>query len=399
MITPEDYVIFHLINTPFYNSRTRPISISDSERGSFYTLFVSNHFYPAVIPETKQLVALTVTSGSLEEKIKESVGADNELVLVDPHETRIEKNYVSYGRVIKVKLPKELYSLYLNILNFSLALEKPLAISRNDELGTHYIPISPSLNFHIKTISRFGRQDADCAFSVILVRFEKEDFRYAVTKVVDLWWNQKKEIVTLSGSVLYFSKNGLSPFPIRLKVEKTAYKDIVNRGIGIYICHIYTVYNIIRNQEKREENNYLINVIFFDYSFESLMPFNSPAYTESGLIIKWNIPISSLLELRNRALNGLPEVTMMIKSNKPWYKVKYSNDEINVIVISPKIIFQFLKAYTMFPQIQDVLIGVLSADDLLESISNFLNSIQSSGFYNGNLVDPHIKSFLLNSVK
>ena len=94
-----DFQLFHLIDSPFYNSRINVVNVPNYQESGLFTIFVANLFYPALMPEFGKLVSLTVTSDDIIDKINESIGKENEIIFVNPHSTKINDNYVSYGQV------------------------------------------------------------------------------------------------------------------------------------------------------------------------------------------------------------------------------------------------------------------------------------------------------------
>lgn len=390
-----DFTIFHLLSSPYYNRRSKPITIDDVESGGLHTMFVGNKFYPAILPETDQLVSLTVTTDSIENQVKAAISQGTELVLVDPHPTKIDKNFVSYGKIIRVTIPESMYDLYLDLLNFQVAFHKPVPLKRSDRYGTRYIPISHSRHFHINSVSARGREEADCSFSVLLIRLTKDSFRGARDRDIVRLGGKGVKIVSFHGNFLVLKGEDMISLPIILQAEFPIYKRISQEGEGVYICHVYTVYNVTVEGKEQRESNFLINAFFYDYSLETLLPFVLTKLTSAGLVKRGETKFSTLQSLRDEALSGFLERDKNVRSSKRWLVTSLNGGKINISIANPDIISRFLRGYVLFPRYRRIIGDVLMSENLISSMAEIYNALEAGQYYRGELIEPGFKTFMV----
>ncbi|MEM0134889.1 MAG: hypothetical protein QXU18_06635 [Thermoplasmatales archaeon] len=391
-----EYVILHPFDSPFFNRRTRAITISDYSKSGLHTIFVSNSFYPALFPETGELVSLTVTTSSISDKIRDAIGKRNEIVLINPHETKIENNYVSYGKISKFNLPDNFFDLYIDALNISLSLERPLVLLKDDGRKTRYVPVSAKRYFHISSRMEFGRENADCSYNIILLKFTTESFRYACRKSVLSVGARRIETVNVNAFFLAFDSSGSKLLPIELTMEYGIYKPLSQSGDGLYIGHVYTIYNIKRDEVDIPERNILVRLAFFDYTMDSIASFANPQLHSGKVTTIATTSKRTLRELRKKIMYGLPESILEITSKNKLRKVVKKDETIDYIFLSPKFVFRLLKAYIGFPQYRSLIESIISSDDPISLFIQFSNSVEDTGFYNGNLIDRALWSYLIN---
>jgi len=390
----DDFKLFHLIDSPFYSSRINVVNISNYKQSGLYTIFVANKFYPALIPESGKIVSLTVTSNNIVNEINESIGKENEIVFVNPHSTKISDNYVSYGQVDRIRLTEKLYDLYLEALNFQLAIDRPLLLSKYGPSGKKVVPISQFRNFNVKSFTSDGPITFDCTYNVMLFKLTKENFRHSERRVKIELGKGKIDSVLMPVDLFYLNNNSSEFINITVNCEFQIYKELVSLGEGLYIGHFYSIYNFKKHDEEQDPINILTKAIFFDYSYDTLLPFFISDVQESGISIRAKISKPIVDKMRSDALRGFPESIKEIRSAKNWYDITQEGDLIIANFVSPKIIFRLLKAYAIFQSEREMLKKILNSGNLIESISNFLNAIGSNMFYEGNLVNVSLKNFL-----
>lgn len=389
-----DFQLFHLIDSPFYNSRINVVNVPNYQESGLFTIFVANLFYPALMPEFGKLVSLTVTSDDIIDKINESIGKENEIIFVNPHSTKINDNYVSYGQVKRIKLPEQLYHLYLDVINFQLAIDKPILLRKNEPSGQHFIPISSFRYFSVKSSTNYGPISFDCTYNAMLFKLTREDFKFSKKRARTDLSNKSIETVSMRANILYLNSNSSNFAMMNINCDFKIYKKLVEKGEGLYIGHFYTIYNLNKYGERKDSINILTKAIFFDYSYEALFPFLISKIQYSGISVRAEISKLFIEETRAKILRGFQESVIKIRTTKRWYKIIEEANLLKVVFVSPGVIFKFLKAYALFEGDRAMLLNVLSSENLIESISNFLNSISNSHFYEGNLVNVNLKTFL-----
>ncbi len=391
-----DSIILHPFYSPFYNRRARAITITDSSKSGLRTIFVSSTFYPAIFPETGELVSLTVTTANISEKIRETIGKRNEMVLINPHGTKIENNYVSYGKISKFELPEYLFELYIDTLNLSLSLEPPTVISKNDGGRIRYIPISQKRHIHIRSRTEFSKDEADCTFNILILKFTIDSFRGASRKSVLSFGARRIETVEVDAFFSSFDSFGAKLFPIELSMEYGMYHPLSQSGDGLYIGQVYTIYNIEHDGLNRAEKNILVGLAFYDYTRDSIAPFANPHVKYNQITSIVTVRRDTLYELRKKIMYGLPESIPEITSEKKWRKVNEKDESIDYIFLSPKFVFRLLKAYIALPQYKGLIESIISSDDPISLFIQFMNSVESTGFYNGTLINRNFSNYLIN---
>jgi len=390
----NEFKLFHLIDSPFYNSRVKAVNISNYKQSGLYTIFVANQFYPALMPESGKLVSLTVTSNNIVNEINESIGKENEIVFVNPHSTKISDNYVSYGQVHRIMLTEKLYDLYLEALNFQLAIDRPLLLLKDEPSGKKVVPTSQFRHFNVKSFTSDGPIAFDCTYNVMLFKLTKENFRHSERRVKIELGKGKIDSVLVPVDVFYLNNNSPGFCEMVVNCEFQIYKKLVSMGEGLYIGHFYSIYNLKKHDDLQDSINILTKAFFFDYSYDTLLPFFISDIQKSGISIRAKISKSISDKMRSSVLKGFHESIKEIRTAKSWYKISQEGDFIRANFVSPKIIFRLLNAYAIFQSDREMLKKILNSENLIESISNFLNAIESNMFYEGNLINASLKNFL-----
>lgn len=381
------YMILHPFYSPFFNRRTRVITVTDFFKSGMHTIFVSNTFYPAILPETGQLVSFTATTSNISDKIRETIGRINEIVLIDPHETKIDNNYVSYGKIEKFTLPDSLFDFYIEMLNLSISLKPPVVYAKKEDGKVSYIPISTERYFHVKTRNSNGRDEADCTFNIILLKFTEDSFRRARRKSVFSFGARGIETVEVDASFISFSGPEPDLVSIVLTMEYGIYKGLSQIGEGLYIGQVYTIYHIVHNSQERMEKNLLVGLAFYDYSVDSIAAFANLKVKYEKITVIGSINREILNNLRKKVMYGLPESIPEISSENKWRKYYEKDGVTNYIFLSPKFGMRLLKAYVAFPQYRSIIGSMITCDDPITTLIEFMNDVEKTGFYKGNLVD------------
>lgn len=389
-----EFRIFHLFFSPFYSKRIKAISIPDYKESSLFTIFVSNTFFPAFLPESGEFVSLTVTSGDLQEKIKELLGGNDEIVLVNPHSTRIRDNYVSYGQVNRYSLPESLFELYSETINFLLSIDRPLFVYKKEAGGKKLVPISQSRHFHVTSQTRDGIEQFDSTYNVLLFKVTRNDFHHAVKRTRIGIGSRYFSLVSMSATALYQNGDESIFVPINIKMEFHIYRELAARGDGIYMGHLYTVYNVSVGEREKESVNILVQAIFFNYSAEAIIPFIVPTFKENGISLIGSVNLLNLNRTRSQLLRGNPEVTKSIRASKNWYQTTEIQNQLRFVCVSPAIILKLLKAYVLFPSQRDIIYTVLTSESLISAVSTFLNIEKSKPFFQGDYVEVELLDFI-----
>lgn len=381
------YMILHPFYSPFFSRRTKAITVTDFSNSGMYTIFVSNTFYPALFPETGQLVSFTATTSNISDKIRETIGKRNQIILTDPHETKIDNNYVSYGKIEKFTLPDSLFDFYVDMLNLSISLKPPVAYAKKDNDKIRYIPISTERYFHVKSRNIYGRDEADCTFNIIILKFTEDNFRRARRKSV--FSLGVKGIETVEVDAFFISFSALQPelVSIVLTMEYDIYKGLSQKGEGLYIGQVYTIYHIVHDGQERMEKNLLVGLAFYDYSVDSIAAFANLKVKYEKITTIGTIHKDTLNNLRKKVMYGFPESMPEISSENKWRKYNEKNGVINYIFLSPKFGIRLLKAYIAFPQYRGLIESMITCEDPIATLIEFINNVEKTGFYKGNLVD------------
>jgi hypothetical protein len=103
----------------------------------------------------------------------------------------------------------------------------------------------------------------------------------------------------------------------------------------------------------------------------------------------------TLNNLRKKVMYGLPESIPEINSESKWRKYNEKNSFINYTFLSPKFGIRLLKAYIAFPQYRGLIESMITCEDPIATLMEFINNTEKTGFYKGDLVDRALYRLLL----
>ena len=101
-----------------------------------------------------------------------------------------------------------------------------------------------------------------------------------------------------------------------------------------------------------------------------------------------------LNNLRKKVMYGLPESMPEISSENKWRKYYEKDGMTNYIFLSPSFGMRLLKAYVAFPHYRNIIDSMITCDDPITTLIEFMNDVEKTGFYRGNLVDRELYSLL-----
>ena len=140
-----------------------------------------------------------------------------------------------------------------------------------------------------------------------------------------------------------------------------------------------------------------MNLLFYalyDYSVDSIAAFANLKVKYEKITAIGSINREILNNLRNKVMYGLPESMPDISSEHKWRKYYEKDGVTNYIFLSPKFGMRLLKAYVAFPQYRSMIGSMITCADPITTLIEFMNEVEKTGFYNGNLVDRELYNLL-----